>query len=140
MMNFGDINYLAVIVAAAAAFILGIIWYTVLFGKAWQKELGMSDEDLQGANMARIFGTSFVMMLIMAFGMGMLLQGHGGQESGLTMMVGLKHGLMIGVLFVGTSQAINYLYQRHSLKLWLIDATYQILFLGMMGAILGAWQ
>ena len=76
----------------------------------------------------------------MAFGMGMLLQGHSGHESELTMLVGLKHGLMIGVLFVGTSQAINYLYQRKSFKLWIIDATYQILFLGIMGAILGVWH
>ena len=139
-MNFSDINFLAVFVAALAAFILGSIWYSVLFGKAWQKELGMSDEELEGANMAMIFGSSFLMMLIMAFGMGMLLQGHSCQDTELTMTIGLYHGLMIGVLFVGTSQAINYLYQRKSIKLWLIDASYQILFLGIMGAILGAWH
>jgi hypothetical protein len=44
------------------------------------------------------------------------------------------------VLFVGMSIGIYYLYQRRSFKLWLIDAGYQILFLGLQGAILGVWH
>lgn len=35
-----DINYLAIAIAVAANFILGFIWYTPLFGKAWAKEMG----------------------------------------------------------------------------------------------------
>jgi len=34
---------------------------------------------------------------------------------------------------------VNYLYQRRSFKLWAIDAGYQIVFLSVMGLILGAW-
>jgi hypothetical protein len=36
-----QINYVAVIVAIVANFILGFIWYTPLFGKAWARELKM---------------------------------------------------------------------------------------------------
>ncbi|MEP6646905.1 MAG: DUF1761 domain-containing protein [Saprospiraceae bacterium] len=35
-----QINYLAIAVAVVANFILGFIWYTPLFGKAWGKEMG----------------------------------------------------------------------------------------------------
>jgi hypothetical protein len=35
-----QINYIAILVAVVANFILGFIWYTPLFGKAWAKELG----------------------------------------------------------------------------------------------------
>jgi Protein of unknown function (DUF1761) len=35
-----SINYVAVLVAVVANFILGFIWYTPLFGKAWGKEMG----------------------------------------------------------------------------------------------------
>ncbi len=35
------INMIAVLVAVAANFILGFIWYTPLFGKAWAKEHGI---------------------------------------------------------------------------------------------------
>lgn len=36
------INYLAIIIAVIANFVLGFIWYTPLFGKIWAKELGFS--------------------------------------------------------------------------------------------------
>ncbi len=36
-----NINYIAILVAVVANFILGFIWYTPLFGKAWAKEAGL---------------------------------------------------------------------------------------------------
>ncbi|MDN5214574.1 DUF1761 domain-containing protein [Fulvivirgaceae bacterium BMA12] len=138
-MEFASINFLAVLVSAIVSFALGALWYSpALFGKTWQLELGFSDEDLKGANMGKIFGSSFVLMLIMGLGMAMLIQGHFDQE--ITWLSGLKHGIYIGLVFVGASMGINMLYQRKSLKLWFIDAGYQIVFLGIMGAILGAWD
>jgi Protein of unknown function (DUF1761) len=35
-----QINYMAILTAVVANFILGFIWYTPLFGKAWAKEMG----------------------------------------------------------------------------------------------------
>jgi hypothetical protein len=35
------INMVAIIIAVVANFVLGFIWYTPLFGKAWAKELGI---------------------------------------------------------------------------------------------------
>ena len=35
-----QINYVAILVAVVANFILGFIWYTPLFGKAWGREMG----------------------------------------------------------------------------------------------------
>jgi hypothetical protein len=35
-----SINYIAILVAVVANFILGFIWYTPLFGKAWATEMG----------------------------------------------------------------------------------------------------
>lgn len=36
-----NINFMAILVAVVANFILGFIWYTPLFGKAWAKEMGV---------------------------------------------------------------------------------------------------
>ncbi len=138
-MDFSSINYFAVLVAAVASFLLGFVWYSLLFGKAWQAELGFSDEYIKEGNMGKIFGSSFVLMIIMALGMAMLVQGHG-EAREIGWLQGLYHGLYVGLFFVGTSMGINMLYQRQSFKLWTIDAAYQIAFLAMMGAILGAWQ
>lgn len=138
-MDFSNVNFLAVIVAALAAFALGAVWYTALFGKRWQKEVGLSDEQLkQGAHMGRIYGTTLLLTLLM--GLGLAYIWHNEDPASLNWQVGLYHGLLIGLFFVATSMGINYLYQRKSLALWLIDAGYQVVFLGLMGAIIGAWR
>lgn len=137
-MDFASINYLAVLVAALASFVLGMMWYSpLLFYKSWQKELGFSDEDLEGANMFLIFGTAFLLMLLMSLGIALILSLRA--ESEVTWLFGLYHGLIIGFLFASTTLGINYLYQRRSFKLWAIDAFYQILCLAISGIIIGAW-
>ncbi len=133
-----EINYLAVIVAGLAAWAVGSLWYSpVLFGKTWQKEVGLSDDDIKGANMALIFGTSALMMIIMAFGVAPIVAAH---SDDMAWHHGMFHGLMAGLFFVATSIAINYLYQRKSFKLFLIDAVYQVLILVIAGLVLGLWR
>ena len=46
-----EINYVAILIAVVANFILGFLWYTPLFGKAWGKEMGfdMTKKPPQGA-------------------------------------------------------------------------------------------
>jgi len=131
-------NLWAVLVSAVLAFGIGSIWYGPLFGKAWQKEVGLSDEKIQSGNMIKIFGISFILTLIMAFGMAFLF--HKVEDAKVTWLVGLTHGLYIGVAFVVTSMGVNYQYEGKSLKLWAINSGYQVLFLMLMGAILGAWH
>ena len=58
---------------ALAFFAVGALWYTVLFGKAWQREVGLSDEQLKtGANMALIFGVCFCSSCSIALTLGHL--------------------------------------------------------------------
>ena len=89
--------------------------------------------------MGKIFGSSFILMVIMAFGMAIMVQGHEGDQE-TNWLQELYHGLYVGLFFVGTAMGINLLYQRRSLKLWAIDTFYQVLCLSIMGAILGAWH
>ncbi len=137
-MDFSNINFLAVLVGGVLAFAFGALWYSpVLFSKAWQKEVGLTEADLAGANMAQIFGTSLVLMLVMSLGMAIMLRGHDDGE--ITWQTGLMHGLYVGLMFIATSIGINILYQRRSFKLFFIDAGYQIIMVMIMGAIIGAW-
>lgn len=48
-----EINYVAIAVAVVANFLLGFVWYTPLFGKAWAKEMGfdMTQPPPKGAMM-----------------------------------------------------------------------------------------
>lgn len=132
--SFTQINWWSVIVAALAAFAIGGLWYSpVLFGKSWQKEIKLSDDEIKQANMAVIFGTSFVLNFISALVLELFL----GSKADITF--GLMAGLLVGVGWVATSLGTNYLFARKSLKLFMIDAFYFIVYFPVMGIILGAW-
>ena len=137
-MDYASINMWAVLVGALAAFAIGSLWYGPLFGKAWQKAVGLTDEEIRSANMFRIFGLSFVLMVVMAFGMAWVFQRFG-MES-IDWLKGLQYGLYAGVFFIATSMGVNLLYQRKSFSLWLIDSGYQVILLGLIGLVLGAWH
>lgn len=58
-LDISTLNWLAVVVAAALAFVLGDLWYSpLLFGKAWMRENNLSEEDLKKGSPTRIFGFS----------------------------------------------------------------------------------
>lgn len=138
-MELTNINFLALAVAAIASFALGAVWYSpVLFGKAWQNALGFTEEYLKKSNMALIFGSSFILILLMNFGLAVILQGHAGRD--VTTLSGALYGFLIGLFFIATSVGINMIYQRKSFALWAIDAGYQVFYLALSGAILGAWR
>ncbi len=127
----GDINYLAVLLGAAAFFLVGAVWYTVLFGKAWQRELGLSDAQLkEGANMGLIFGLCFLAELAIAWMLGHMIA-RINPAPHVVMMFAL--GLAVGVMI--PAMAINYLFQRKTLKLFLIDAGHFIVGMAAMGGV-----
>lgn len=137
-MDLTLINYLAVLVAAIVSFLFGAVWYGPLFSKKWQKEVGFEEEDLKKGNIAETYGTAFILMIIMSFAMAFLFTAAG--EGGMNWSSGLTVGLLIGFGFAGTSIGINYTFQNKSFTLWIIDAFYQIIFLGLMGLIHGLWN
>jgi hypothetical protein len=126
-----EINYLAVLVAAVASFILGGLWYSpLLFSKAWQRESGVTDEQMAGANMGLIFGLTLVLSLIAAFVFALFL---GPRPS---MPLGLGAGFSAGLCWVTASLGINYLFERKSLKLFLINGGYHTLQFTVIGLVL----
>lgn len=133
-MDFSSLNWLAVFIAAILSFVVGGLWYSpLLFGKAWMKEMGFADEDMQG-DMARIFGLSFVASLVIAINLAMFL----GPDASLGW--GLAAGALAGVGWVAMAIGIIYLFSRHSLKLYFIDAGYNVVTFTLMGGLLGLWQ
>ncbi|HPM00523.1 MAG TPA: DUF1761 domain-containing protein, partial [Candidatus Cloacimonadota bacterium] len=139
IMTYPFINIWAVLISAVAFWALGALWYSpVLFGKRWQKEIGATDDELKKANMALIFGGSFLLMLFMVWALNFVINSHKAEDVSLTM--GLTYGLFTGFFFSMMTMGINYLYQRRSVVLWLIDGIYVVLGLGIAGMILGAWR
>jgi hypothetical protein len=126
-----EINWLAVLGAALSSFLLGGVWYSALFAKAWQGAAGLSDAQIKNGNMALIFGGSFVLALIASATFAMFL----GEVDATT---GALYGLCAGLCWVTASFGINYLFERKSLALFLINGGYHTLQFTLIGLILGA--
>lgn len=134
-MDMSKLNFLAILASALSSFLIGGLWYSgALFGKVWMRENGFTEESLKQANMAKIFGVSFFLSLIIAINMAMFI----GPEADLSF--GLFAGFMAGFGWVAMSFGIVYLFERKSLKLWLINAGYHVVTFTLIGAILGAWR
>jgi hypothetical protein len=119
-----------VLAGAAAFFVVGAIWYGVIFGKAWQKAAGLSDEDVQGGDMALIFGLTFLFEMLIAMVLWHLIARTGAAPHVVMMMaVGFAIGIMIPAI------GINYLYQRKSMTLFAIDSVHFILGMAAMGGV-----
>ena len=120
------------LIAALSAFALGGLWYSpLLFGKAWQREAGLSDEQLANANRLRTFGVSFLLCLLAAIAFSMVITPEA------SFFMAFHSGVGIGLFWVATSFGVNYLFEQRSLKLWLINAGYHSLQFTLYGLVFG---
>ena len=128
------VNWLAVLAAALSSFLLGGLWYSALFAKAWQAAAGVSDEAMASANKGLIFGGAFVLSLLQSAVFAMFLGPNPAP------MLGVGAGFAAGLCWVTAAFGINYLFERRSLKLFVINGGYATLQFTAIGAILGFWH
>ncbi|MDP4150252.1 MAG: DUF1761 domain-containing protein [Bacteroidota bacterium] len=134
-MNISTLNWAAVFVAALSCFLIGGIWYSALFTKAWMKANNITKDDSKRGNMGKIFGLAFLWSLVMSFNLAMYLN-----APGTTMSWGATAGLLAGLGWVSMAFFIVGLFERRSTAYMLIHAGYFIVSFVVMGAILGAWR
>jgi hypothetical protein len=134
MHTFSSVNYVAALVAALSGFVIGGLWYGPLFQKPWMQLTGMTREKGAQVSMPLTMGTAYVLNLITSIGISLLI----GRAAGW--MTGLHTGLMIGVFFVATAIGVIYVFEQRGIKLFLINAGYQIVNLAAIGTIIGAWH
>lgn len=125
-------NWLAVVLAALGGFVVGGLWYGPLFGKAWMAERGFTEEELKSAPMGRIYGTAFVLSVISAIFLAHLLTHF---ATGWREVMMISSGVALG--FIIPAIGTNYLFSRASMKLFLIDAGYWLVFYLSMGLVFG---
>lgn len=128
-----DVNWIAVLVAALASFVLGGLWYSpILLGKQWMRLAGITEETLKKGHPGVIFGGSFVLALVASAVFAMFL----GPDPSFSFGAGA--GLAAGLCWVAAAFGVNYLFERRPLGLFLINGGYNTVWFLVMGAILGA--
>jgi hypothetical protein len=132
----GELNWLAIVVATIVAFLSGAIWYSkALFGKKWQKSVGLSDKQVNSGNMGEIMGVSAAGIVVSAVAIGLLVK-----VLVLTTAVqGALFGLMVAVGILGANKLMQVKFERRPIAYWYITLGGDIVALSLMGAILAVW-
>ena len=132
----GDINYLAVVLAAAASWVAGAAWYGAL-SKPWLAAVEKTKEDLSANSKAPPwlpFAVSFVLEVVMAYAIARFCA-----AADVGSALG---GLAVGALaWVGVAlpvTATNYIYPGRKPMLTVIDSGHWLAVLLIQGAVIGA--
>ena len=130
-----DVNWIAVALGARTGFVVGGIWYGPLLGKAWMAATGMTEEDVQNGHMGKIYGTTFVLSLVISWTMAHTFQSYAGFGADLSVMAKVLTGFGVALGFVVPAIGINYLFSQKTLKLFFIDAGYWLIFFTVVATV-----
>lgn len=125
-------QFLAVLLAAAAGFGAGAVWYMVN-GERWMAAVGRTKEEISAEKSLLPFVIGFLASLLTAGLMRHVFAGSGVTGAG----AGLIGGLGVGLFFVAPWIATNYAFAARPRTLWWIDCGHVILACTAIGLVLG---
>jgi uncharacterized protein DUF1761 len=133
------INYAAVIVAAIVHFVLGGLWYGLIFGNKFLEIIGWTPEQQaqivaqsHWSQYAVAFVTSLVLVYILA---------HFVQYTGAKGVAGgMQTAFWLWLGFVATTQLATVIFEQRKLGLYVLNVGYQLVACLICGAILAVWK
>jgi hypothetical protein len=135
---FSQINWLAVLVAALAYFMLGAIWYSkALFGSKWAVLVGldMSNPDKK-KGMGKMMAGTFILIIVTCIALALFVH----RLDLIVISSALKLGFITGVCFATTAVAISFIYETRPTALYFIDCGYHLAGHLIAAIVLVLWQ
>ncbi len=137
------INYLAVLVAAIASMVTGFLWYGPLFGKQWVALSNMSPAQMEKAKsggMGKTYLIACIGSLLMSYVLAHAIVFAGAYMQVEGVMLGVTAGFFNWLGFVAPVSLGSVLWEQRPWKLWVINNSYNLITLMVMGVILALWQ
>ena len=139
-MFFGYDPYVPAILACGiVSLVLGFLWYGPLFGKAWARYTGWTEDkvkSLPARSMGRTYFLTLLAALVTAVALGVLVWEIGASTVG----DGIRLGLWTGLGFSAMAFATTHLFEHKPLGLWLIVAGYQLVYQVAAAVIVTVWH
>jgi hypothetical protein len=129
-------NYPAVIVAAIAYWVLGALWYGVLFSKPWMALEHMTEEQVKSMNPVLPYVITLVLNVLIAYSLAQICIWRNADTAGR----GASVGVLLWIGFVGPVTFTTYMYEMRSKELFAINQFFPLAGFVLMGGILGAWK
>jgi hypothetical protein len=129
------INYVAVVVCAVVYWLLGGLWYGLLFSKQWMALENMTEAQARSMNPVLPYIITLVLNLLMAFVLAQICSWRNANTAGR----GAAIGVLLWAGIVGPITYTTYMYEMRPKELFAINEFYPLVGLCLMGAILGLW-
>lgn len=130
------VNYLAVVVAALANYLIGSLWYGVLFRKPWQRLSGVREMKVTVLSVVlALIGalvTSYVLLHTLAFGSEYM--------KSYSVGTGLMGAFFIWLGFIAPVTLGAVIYEKRPWLLWVLNNAYWLISLLVMSIILTLWK
>ena len=128
----GNIDLLRVVLGAAAFFLVGMVWYGVLFGTIWKRAIGREpDAKFSGDRpLWLVFGLTFAFALLISLTLAHQFAMSSPSVRAM-MMISVGYGLMLMTPAIG----IRYLYLNAPWQVFAIDAGFFVTAMAAMGAV-----
>ena len=133
------INYPAVLVAALAHFIIGGIWYGLIFGNKFLEFIAWSPEkirQMEAQNPAKQYLVAFASGLILCYILAHFVQ----YTKARTAVDGIQTAFWLWLGFIVTTQLATVVFEERSLGLYLLNIGYQFVGCAVAGVILTVWK
>jgi len=135
-IEISSLNYLAILVAAIAYFVIGALWYSVFFGRAWIKAMGLKKTDIEreknkGSRWKAYFA-NFLTIIVMVYVLAIFIR----VSEATNPLGGMFVGFLIWLGFIATVSIGTILWEGKPLELYLINASYHLVSLNVAGIIL----
>jgi hypothetical protein len=137
-MAFPHVNYLAVLVSGVVIFLLGGLWYSVLFKKPWIRLMGISEEAMKEGSgaMPFLFLMAFLCGLLTAY-IEAIVVNHFPPP---TLARGVFVGTLMWVGFAAPSSFATAIFSMTKKPLWFINSAYNWVSFVAAGMILSVWR
>ena len=131
------LNWLAILCAGVAYWVLGFVWYSLLFGKMWAAALKeyRGERAASGGGMAGKMIVTFLANIVTATVLAYLLR----HVAVTDMTHALKIGAYAAAGFSIMALTIAKVWEERPSKIWMIDASYHLIGCVIAAAILFLW-
>ncbi len=124
-----------VVVAAIAEWLLGLLWYGLVFRKSWLALVGF-DETHKPKNAALGMISSFIACLLLSYVIAHVV----GWAGAATFTGGAKLGIICWLGFMAPPLFTQHIYENRRVNLFAINAAYWLLVMAIGGGLLAAFH
>lgn len=136
-MQFGQINYFAVLVGTVFNMVLGFLWYGPFFGKPWlgmMEKMGKRREDMRGT--PSIYFVTLVGAFVLSLAIALIVKAFAVDS----WWMGLAAGAVIWIGVGATGSLTSSVFEGRPTGLWVLNNLYQLVVSAGLGVLYVVWK